>query len=339
MRLGKYVMDKLAELLIAAFALLVVCGMLLLCRAPSALVAAVCVVWLAAAAAIFAVSYGKKHRFYQELVRNAERLDQKYLVLETIQEPHFYEGEIVYQVIYEADKSMTENVKKYRRSIEDFKDYVEMWVHEVKLPIASLQLMCHNNRDVLDSKYETQIRRLDNYTDQVLYYVRSEHAHKDYLIKQVKLADIVCRTAIKNKDDLLLGGIAFSVEVPDTFEVTTDSKWMEFMLGQILSNSIKYAKADGERIIRIFAEREKNIVALHVWDNGIGIPDADLPRLFEKSFTGENGRTHVKSTGMGLYIVKKLCDKLGHQVSVRSVRGEYTDVSIRITGSDFYRVA
>ena len=125
MRLGKYVMDKLAELLIAAFALLVVCGMLLLCRAPSALVAAVCVVWLAAAAAIFAVSYGKKHRFYQELVRNAERLDQKYLVLETIQEPHFYEGEIVYQVIYEADKSMTENVKKYRRSIEDFKDYVE----------------------------------------------------------------------------------------------------------------------------------------------------------------------------------------------------------------------
>lgn len=337
MKFERYVRDKLAEILISAFSLLVVYGMLLLCRAPFELMAAVGVVWFLTVLGVFAVSFGKKYRFYRELADNLERLDQKYLVLETLEAPHFYEGEIVYQALLETDKSMAENVKKYRHSIEDFKDYIEMWVHEVKLPIASLQLMCHNHRDALAPKYETQIRRLDSYTDQVLYYVRSEHAHKDYLIKRVKLADIVRRTAIKNKDDLLLGGIAFSVEVPDTIEVTTDGKWMEFILGQLLSNSIKYA-GDGGRKIRIFAEEENRIVSLHVWDNGIGIPDADIPRLFDKSFTGENGRTHAKSTGMGLYIVKNLCSRLGHQVWVSSVRGEFTDVCIRMENNDFYRV-
>lgn len=338
MKAGKYARDKLPELLIAVFALLVVFGMLELYRAPFELLISVGIVWFLMVLSVFAVAFMKKCRFYRELACNLERLDQKYLVIETLEEPHFYEGELVYQALCETNKSMAENVKKYRHSIEDFKDYIEMWVHEVKLPIASLQLMCHNNRDELASKYQTQIRRLDSYTDQVLYYVRSENAHKDYLIKRVKLADIVHRTAIKNKDDLLLGKIAFSVEVPDTVEVTTDSKWMEFILGQLLSNSIKYA-ADGEREIRIFAEEENRIVSLHVWDNGAGIPESDLPRVFEKSFTGENGRTHAKSTGMGLYIVKNLCGRLGHQVRVRSVFGEYTDVCIRIENNDFYIIA
>lgn len=337
MKIGKYLRDKLAELLVAAAMLLIICGILSLYKAPAELVVAVCVLWMLTAVGVLGIGYAKRRRFYTELTLNAERLDQKYLVLETLEKPAFYEGELIYQSLYEIDKSMTENVKKYRRSIEEFKDYIEMWVHEVKLPIASLQLMCHNNRDLLGGKYETQLRRLDSYVDQVLYFVRSENAHKDYLIKQLKLSDVVHRAAIKNKDDLLLREIAFSVEIPEELLVTTDGKWLEFMLGQILANSMKYAKAEGERQIRIFAEERADAVRLHVWDNGIGIPDEDKTRIFDKSFTGKNGRNHAKSTGMGLYIVKQLCDKLGHGIAVQSVQGEYTDMEICFEKNDFYR--
>lgn len=338
MKFTKFLRDKFWEWFLAAFSLLVVCGMLLLFQAPAELIAAVALVWFLMLSGMAAVDYGRKYRFYRRLTQNLESLDQKYLVLELLEEPGFYEGKIIYQALYEIDKSMAENVRKYRRSIEDFKDYIEMWVHETKLPIASLQLMFHNNRDSLDAKYETQVRRLDRYMDQVLYYVRSENAHRDYLIKRVRLCDVVRRVAVKYKDDLLLSNISFSMDVPDSVEVTTDEKWMEFMLGQLLSNSIKYQRQGEESRIHISAEPGEDAVRLHVWDNGIGIPQTDLPRLFDKSFTGENGRLHAKSTGMGLYIVKQLCEKLGHKITVRSVRGAYTDAEILFGENDFYCV-
>lgn len=338
MRLTGFLKDKLFEIVFALFALLVVFGMLLLFQSPPELLFAVGVVWLCMLCGMLFVEYGRKRGFYRKLTQCLERLDQKYLVLEMLQEPDFYEGKIIWQALYEIDKSMTENVKTYRRSIEDFKEYIEMWVHEVKLPIASLQLMCHNNRGAQDAKFEAQIRRLDGYTDQVLYFVRSENAHRDYLIKRVRLSDIVRRTAVKYKDDLLLNQISFAADVSETICVTTDGKWLEFMLGQLLSNSMKYKKQEGERQILVSAQQEGDVVSLDVWDNGIGIPEADVPRVFEKSFTGANGRLGAKSTGMGLYIVKQLCGKLGHGICVQSVPGEYTRVQIRFLNNDFFRM-
>ena len=113
-----------------------------------------------------------------------------------INKPNFYEGEIFYQALYEINKSMNENVKEYNLSITEFKEYVEMWIHEVKIPISSLTLLNHNHQNQIDKKYVEQIRKLDNYIDQILYYVRSENAEKDYIIKEKDLQENDCERLI-----------------------------------------------------------------------------------------------------------------------------------------------
>ena len=236
---------------------------------------------------------------------------------------------------------MSENVKKYRLGMENFKEYVEMWIHEIKLPIASLTLILHNHMDKCDKEFadrmNTQIRRINNYIEQILYYVRSENAEKDYIINESKLSKIISAVALKNKDDLLENNITFEVSNADKI-VLTDAKWMEFMLNQIVSNSIKYKdKTKSESYIKISAAEDKKCIVLEILDNGIGINASDLPRVFDKSFTGENGHEYSKATGMGLYIVKKLCDKLGSKVNIESVKGEYTRVKITFYKNDFYK--
>ena len=288
--------------------------------------------------------YLRKKKYYDNLINNINSLSQKYFVCETINEPSFYEGEIQYQILNEVNHSMIENVKKYRLGMENFKEYIEMWIHEIKLPVASATLILHNYREqekaqnIFCDKMMHQISRVNNYIEQILYYVRSENAEKDYIIDECKLSKVIASAALKNKDDLLANNIDLSVENV-AINVLTDAKWLEFMLNQIISNSIKYAKKTCGREIKLYAcETEKSVI-LNIRDNGVGIPKSDLPRVFEKSFTGENGREYSKATGMGLYIVKKLCDKLGHKISIESAKGEYTLVKLEFFKNDFYKEA
>lgn len=282
--------------------------------------------------------YYRKRKFFQKLFMHIEQIDKKYLVLETLEMPEFYEGELFYQALYEVNKSMCEHVKSYEISMNDFKEYLEMWVHEAKLPIASMQLMCHNNKDLLDGRFVKQLRRLDQYTEQVLYYVRSEHASQDYLIKEVQLDAVVKKVIMQNKDDLLERHIALHVQKV-SMPVLTDRKWLEFILNQLISNAMKYTDLEKEEpVIEIYAEELEQECCLHIYDNGIGISDVDVPKVFQKSFTGQNGRTRAKSTGMGLYITKKLCENLGHAIRLESKEGEYTDVMITFPKHDFYKM-
>lgn len=118
----------------------------------------------------------------------------------------------------------------------------------------------------------------------------------------------------------------------------TDSKWLEFMVNQIVSNSIKYIDRGQEKTIEIWTEPLGDGMALHIKDNGIGIPQSDIPLVCKKSFTGENGRKHAKSTGMGLYIIDNLCRQLGHKLDIASKVDEYTDVSIVFGHNDIYKI-
>lgn len=143
--------------------------------------------------------------------------------------------------------------------------------------------------------------------------------------------------ALKNKDMLLDGDISLNVHDVDEC-VVTDSKWLEFMVNQIVSNSIKYIDRGQEKTIEIWAEAVGDGKALHIKDNGIGIPQSDIPLVCRKSFTGENGRKHAKSTGMGLYIIDNLCRQLGHKLNITSKVDEYTDVSIVFGHNDIYKI-
>lgn len=284
---------------------------------------------------ILTFSYVRKYRFYNLFLSNLEKLDKKYFVLETIVEPNTYEEKIMVNSMYEINKSMIENIKIQKKSINEFKEFVEMWIHEVKIPISSMLLKCHNHKEIKTQELLSIIRRLDNNIDQILYYVRSEDTEKDFMISEVCLKEIVRDVSLKNKDDLLENKIELDVNVYD-LKVNTDKKWIEFILNQIINNSIKYKK-NNNSMLRIESIEEKDKIILEVYDNGVGIPSNDINRVFDKSFTGTNGRNKVKSTGMGLYITKNLCNKLGHRIYLESEENKYTKVVIEFGKNNMYK--
>ena len=282
--------------------------------------------------------FGRRKKFYNKFLNDLDLLDKKYLITEMIDKPEFYDGEILYDTLYEIDKSMSEKIKEYSLNIQDFKEYIEMWIHEVKLPLSSINLMIHNNKELSDKKIVEQLKRIDDDVEQVLYYVRSENAEKDYLIKETELNKVIGNVAMKNKDILLENKIDFIVDVDDK-KVLTDSKWLEFIVNQIVSNSIKYIRNGVEHFIKITAEENNKNTILKIYDNGIGIEKSDIPKVFDKTFTGNNGRKIETSTGMGLYIAKQLCKKLGHKIAIDSKENEFTEVSILFNKDDFLNIA
>lgn len=337
MKLGKYIVDQYLSILLILFSYFVVLLLLLVFHVNISLILAITFVFFIMSIFLLGIDFVRKKRFYDDLTCNTELLDQKYLVLETISKPSFYEGEIFYHNLYEIDKSMSENIQKNKREMEDFKEYIEMWIHEVKLPISSLILLCHNHKEKLNKSFLEQVRRLDNYIDQVLYYVRSNYTEEDFVIKKVSLEKVVGNVLLKNKEDLLESKIDLEVNL-ENVEVYSDMKWLEFILNQIINNSIKYRAEKRKSYIKIFADIQKHQTILSIVDNGIGIPKQDLNQVCNKSFTGENGRGKTKSTGMGLYIVDKLCKKMGHILEISSIYHESTTVRIIFGNNNFYQV-
>ncbi len=333
MRLKNYLKDKIFSIIIYLLNIILIISILLAFKISSYLVVIIFTTLLVAGISIFLLDYLRKRKFYQNLITNLDILDKKYLVLETVTPPSFYEGKLLSKILYDIDKSMIEEVDKYKTNLEDFKDYIEMWIHEVKMPLATLILMTHNNKD-LDKKYLYQLKRLDNYLDQVLYYVRSNYLEEDFTFQEVSLDKVITAIALKNKDDLLENNIDFIVDTKG-MKVTTDYKWLEFIINQIINNSIKYASKTKNSYIKLEAHQLDDKVRLSILDNGKGISKNDLPKVFNKSFTGGNGLYNTKSTGMGLYIAKKLCDKLGHEIEITSLVSEYTLVTLTF-GIDNY---
>ena len=284
----------------------------------------------------FFTFYLKRKKYYDNFLNNLNLLDKKYLILETLEEPEFLDGKFFYDALYKIDKSMMENINTYRNETEDFKEYVEMWIHEIKIPIAGLMLMYHNNKTV-NKNFLDQLNSLDNLTDQILYYVRSNYAEKDFLIKEASIDKIINEVLLKNKDSILENHIDVTVDVKN-IKVLTDSKWLVFILNQIINNSIKYCDNNRKSYIMFYIEDNEKETTLHIKDNGIGVNASDLKHVFDKSFTGENGRKMRNSTGFGLYISKKLIEKLGHKISATSEENKYFEITITFGKNDLYKI-
>lgn len=284
----------------------------------------------------FLTFYLKRKKYYDNFLNNLNLLDKKYLILETLEEPEFLDGKFFYDALYKIDKSMMENINNYRNETEDFKEYLEMWIHEIKIPIAGLMLMYHNNKTV-NKNFLDQLNSLDNLTDQILYYVRSNYAEKDFLIKEASIDKIINEVLLKNKDSILENHIDVTVDVKN-IKVLTDSKWLVFILNQIINNSIKYCDNNRKSYIMFYIEDNEKETTLHIKDNGIGVNASDLKHVFDKSFTGENGRKMRNSTGFGLYISKKLIEKLGHKISATSEENKYFEIAITFGKNDLYKI-
>lgn len=339
MNFTRYLKDKLYAIVLTLFAFIIILLIFFAFKIDTGVILAIFFILCVLFILLILIDYFRKKRFYSDLLANIESLDKSYLVLETLTKPEFYEGELLYQALYEINKSMNENINKIEEQVSDFRDYIEMWIHEVKIPLSSLMLISNNYNDKFDKKTKTQLKRLEDYVDQVLYYVRSENAEKDYLIKETSLSKVIKNIGLKNMGDLLENKIDFIVDNTTTnVNILTDSKWLEFILGQIINNSIKYKRNIENSYIKISAVDDKNKTILIIEDNGIGINSADLKQVFDKSFTGENGRVKSKSTGMGLFISKNMCEKLGHKIEIESEKNKYTKVYITFAKNEFYEV-
>ena len=334
MKLVSYIKDKVISIVIYLLMVVLISLILKVFNLDKSVLIVIFLILIINGTMLILINYFRKRSYYNNILGMLDKLDKKYLVLETVLEPTTYEEEIVNNILYDINKSMIENINIQKRSINEFKDYIEMWIHEVKLPIASMVLKCHNHKEVNSNELLSIIRRLDNDIDQILYYMRSEITEKDFIISEVSLKDIVRSVSLKNKDDLLENKIELEVNI-DNECVYTDKKWMEFILNQIISNSIKYKK-EKDSFIKITSNVSEDKVNLIVYDNGIGISKGDIKRVFDKSFTGKNGRDKIKSTGMGLYIVKNLCSKLGHNIYIESALDEYTKVIIEFGKNNYY---
>ena len=334
MKLVSYIKDKVISIVIYLLMVVLISLILKVFNLDKSVLIVIFLILIINGVMLILVNYFRKRSYYNNILGMLDKLDKKYLVLETVLEPTTYEEEIVNNILYDINKSMIENINIQKRSINEFKDYIEMWIHEVKLPIASMVLKCHNHKEVNSNELLSIIRRLDNDIDQILYYMRSEITEKDFIISEVSLKDIVRSVSLKNKDDLLENKIELEVNI-DNECVYTDKKWMEFILNQIISNSIKYKK-EKDSFIKITSNVSEDKVNLIVYDNGIGISKGDIKRVFDKSFTGKNGRDKIKSTGMGLYIVKNLCSKLGHNIYIESELDKYTKVIIEFGKNNYY---
>ena len=249
----------------------------------------------------------KRKRQMQRLLDMTGQLSERYLISEVMELPEQAEDQVYYRILKMAGKSMLEQISEVKRERLEYREYIEQWIHEIKTPITAMKLLCENHRTDWTKELLLELEKTTRFTEQALYYARSEHTEKDYSVREMALSNVVHQAIADNKYLLLQNGIHLEVEeMQDT--VYSDEKWVRFILNQLIANAVKYRSE--QPILHFSASRQQDQVVLVVEDNGIGIPSADLPRIFEKGFTGQNGRTVQQSTGIGLYLCKRLCEKL-----------------------------
>ena len=225
--------------------------------------------------------------------------------------------ERVEELEYEQKNQLLVEQEKYN----DLLDYYTLWVHQVKTPIAASSLLIGDLKDKdAKSQLEQELFKIESYVHLVLQYLRLESFHDDLVLKQENLADLVREVVKKYALFFIQQGLSLNLHDLD-HTIVTDKKWFVVILEQVLSNSLKYTK---EGSIEIFFHEG----SLYIKDTGLGIQNSDLLRVFERGFSGYNGRLTQQSSGLGLYLSKKIADQLGHKIAIDSQVGQGTTVSI-----------
>lgn len=273
------------------------------------------IIWTLILCIGLSLSFISAKRRYDRLLRMAEGLEERYLIPEVMEKPKRAEDQVYWQILKMAERSMLEQVENGRRERNKYREYIEQWIHEIKTPITAIRLLCDNNRSDLTREIMGEVEEITQYTEQSLYYARSENTQNDYLIRKIRLLDVLHDAVADNKYLLMQNQVVLELPENDLC-VCSDEKWLRFILNQFIVNAVKYRSE--KPVIHFLVEDKGEYVTLSVQDNGIGIDAADLPRVFEKGFTGQNGRNVLHSTGLGLYLCRKLCDKLGIGIRIES---------------------
>lgn len=252
-------------------------------------------------------------------------LDRKYLFAECTPPPKGLYERRLFDLTRRAGRAMTGEVSDAQASQREYREYVERWVHEIKAPITAARLICRNLDGDTRRKLTAELAQIEANTERALFYARAENPEQDCLFRQVNLGEIASQAIENHRSLLIQSGVRVEAEnLNET--VYTDEKWAVFILGQLLQNAARYG--DAEPVITLCAKPLGKQIQLTVQDNGIGIPAHELPRVFDRGFTGSNGRSRAGSTGMGLYLCKKLASFLDLELRIVSKEGEGTAVML-----------
>lgn len=225
--------------------------------------------------------------------------------------------------LYEAEIQKGDKIHKEHLT------FINQWVHQMKTPLSvmQLQLQEYEGEEVYYNMQE-EIDKLKEGLNMAMYFARMDSFEKDFLVDRISLIEIIRNMINEEKRTFIKNKIIPIIEIDESVEVYSDAKWLRFVLGQIITNGIKYSKGKGKELtIKALENREE--IKLCVIDEGVGIPAKDIKRVFDPFFTGENGRKYGESTGMGLYITKEICNSLGHEVEIESIVNEGTKVTIK----------
>ena len=215
----------------------------------------------------------------------------------------------------------------YQHKLKEHIQFINQWVHQMKTPVSVIHLMIQDEDEPRFTAIGDELDRLKKGLDMVLYTARLDEFEHDFYVEMLSLEKVV-RTVTSNQKRLFIRNRVFpSLQVGEGLNIASDEKWLSFVLTQIITNAVRYTTDKNRKIFLNGFKRDLKVV-LEVQDQGVGIPESDLPRVFDPYFTGENGRNFQESTGMGLYLVKQICDKLGHQVEIESTINNGTTVRI-----------
>lgn len=219
------------------------------------------------------------------------------------------------------------DLHSYQQKLKDHIQFINQWVHQMKTPLSVIHLMIQNEDEPRFAAMADELDRMKKGLEMVLYTARLDEFEHDFYVETLSLEQVV-KTVTSSQKRLFIRKRVFpAVEINKELTITSDEKWLTFAITQIMTNAVRYTNAENKKISIRGYKRGIHVV-LEIQDEGVGIVKSDLPRVFDPYFTGENGRNFQESTGMGLYLVKQICDKLGHRVEIESIINHGTTVRI-----------
>lgn len=337
MRFADYIKDKTGILLLHAACMLLLFIFLLAMGNSVQVVVLILVAWIAVLGVWLVVAFAGRKKYFDQIQQAAKFLEKPYLLAEVIRPTWRLEDKLYHSLMQKTGKAALEEIRRKEDEQREYKEFIEGWVHEAKTPVTAMELLCGNLEQECPEmelrRMRLALRQMEQQIDTVLYYARMEQTWKDYLIARTNLRRAVVKAVQRNRLFFMDKKMQVKVEMED-IRVSTDEKWVLFILERIFSNSIKYSRETGG-IVRVTAAKVKNGVELCIFDNGMGIKPEELGRIFEKGFCGSNGRIGQYSTGIGLYLCRKLCQKLDIGIRAESGYGKFTCIYLRFPDSEF----
>lgn len=332
MKFKDYFLNKITEILGTFFVLFLMLEFLYIIGNTFSVVFMIGVVIAILIITKYLMDWYRKKKYFKIITERVKDLKEPWLIAELLPVSYTIEDEIYQELLRKVGSSAIEEIHKIEDEQKEYEDYIEQWIHEVKTPITSIHLMLENRiseNPGLKRDLNVELSRLENDVELALYYARSEQIYRDYLIQKLNVRKVLLKVVNKNRTVIMNSSVAIDLDCDEALYAYGDEKWLVFMLTQVLLNAIKYkAEADAKVVMR--AKRDNKKIVLNIIDNGKGINKEELPRIFDKGFTGSNGRDNEKSTGMGLYLVHKLCEKLEIDIKADSVYGEFTEISFSL---------